>query len=563
MVNFFKKNDFLKLYLKIYQKLNIMKHSHQIKTFLISIFFLIIYNTSFSQLLINGAAFIIDSGAIVTVQGDLISNTNIQGSGKIIMSGGATQNINMGGFGLPTLEINNGQNVNLLSDVRIEKGLNFTLGKIQSSSFNLTLSTAAITIGAADSKFVEMTGSGQVYKELSADVNNYEMPIGAGSIYRPAYISSSATTYDNAKIGIKAIAIANPNKPIHCADYLSTYWPVTRSGITGTVSVSGQYADATDIVGAESNLRGYFYDGTDWSSANGSNDAVANKIGAPVLGTGGTIYGMSKMLLVGARAFLQGAYNSTTGLMTDAIRTVLPASDPYRNAPYNTAFNHVNNSTPETIEGTPFITQSIVANNIVDWVFLELRNTNASPGNTILQTRSALIQRDGDIVDVDGVSPVTFSNLPDGNYGITVRHRNHLSMSLSPTLGSVALSEKKSTAFTTNVADLRTALPSSIYGTTAGFTTASHPTLTTVNLLWGGNANSNGNSKYSGATNDRAVILSDLSNNELGTLSGYNRSDINLNGIVKYSGAGNDRSFLLSSVLLNNELGFRTEQKPN
>jgi hypothetical protein len=531
--------------------------------FILVILVLFFNKSSYSQLLLNGGSFIIDSAAVVTIQGDLTSNTSIPGNGKIVMAGSVLQNINMGGFALPFLEINNAQNVNMISDLRIEKALTFSQGKISSASYNITFSNGAVSSGAADNKFIEFTGSGQLYKELSSNVASFELPVGAGVKYRPVFLTTTSSSFTNAKIGVKAIALTEPNKPIRNRDFLSTYWPVTRTGLIGSVFISGQYVDINDVTGTESNLKGYFFDGTDWSSAGGTNNSILNRVGAPVTGTGGNVYGMSKFIYLGAKAYLQGAYNATTGLMSETLRPLLPSSDPYRSSPYNTAFTHVNNPIAETIVGTPFVSQSVLANNIVDWVYLELRNTNASPGNTILQTRSALIQRDGEIVEVDGVSPVSFYNLPDGNYAITVRHRNHLSMSLSPTAGFVALNEKKSTSYTTNLMDLSTALPTKLYGTSAGYTTANHPTFTTVNLLWGGNANSNTNSKYSGTANDRAIILADLGNNELGTLSGYNRSDLNFNGVVKYSGAGNDRGFLLSSGLANNELGVRTEQRPN
>jgi hypothetical protein len=415
------------------------------------------------------------------------------------------------------------------------------------------------------SKFVETNGTGQMFKEVSSNLTASEIPVGVGSVYRPAFITTNGN-YQSAKVGVQSLAVASPNKPTRTTDYIKAYWPITKTGITGTVSVAGQYADASDIVGTENNLRGYFYNGTEWSSTSGTNDATLNRVGIPVSANSGVVYGMNKFIYVGAKAFLQGAYSSATGLMSEVLRTpnlYIPSSDPYRATPYSTLFTHVNNPTTETVIGTPFATKATAGDNIVDWVFLELRNTNASPGNTILQTRSALIQRDGDIVDVDGVSPVYFNGIVNGNYALTVRHRNHLSLSLSPLTGAVTLGESQSTAYTTNVLDLRTAPSSKVYGTSAGYTTASHPTLTTVNLLWAGNANGNVNSKYSGATNDRATILSDLGNNELSTLAGYYRSDLNMNGTVKYSGAGNDRSYLLSSILANSELAVRTEQRPN
>ena len=68
----------------------------------------------------------------------------------------------------------------------------------------------------------------------------------------------------------------------------------------------------------------------------------------------------------------------------------------------------------------------------MDWVFLELRDPSVP--STILYTCSALLQADGDIVAVDGVSPIVFANALAGNYYIGVRHRNHLAIVSAATI---------------------------------------------------------------------------------------------------------------------------------
>ncbi|MBK6755574.1 MAG: hypothetical protein IPG69_18780 [Flavobacteriales bacterium] len=60
---------------------------------------------------------------------------------------------------------------------------------------------------------------------------------------------------------------------------------------------------------------------------------------------------------------------------------------------------------------------------IVDWVLVELRDAD-NPA-LIVASRSALIQRDGDVVDLDGSSAVVMTAEP-GNYHVALRHRNHL-----------------------------------------------------------------------------------------------------------------------------------------
>ncbi|MBK9336210.1 MAG: hypothetical protein IPM98_06340 [Lewinellaceae bacterium] len=64
-------------------------------------------------------------------------------------------------------------------------------------------------------------------------------------------------------------------------------------------------------------------------------------------------------------------------------------------------------------------------------MFLELRDA-VNPA-LVLATRSALLQRDGDVVDVDGVSPVVFGVVSGQDYYPTVRHRNHLGVQLGAT----------------------------------------------------------------------------------------------------------------------------------
>ncbi|MBL0043319.1 MAG: hypothetical protein IPP33_02530 [Flavobacteriales bacterium] len=85
-------------------------------------------------------------------------------------------------------------------------------------------------------------------------------------------------------------------------------------------------------------------------------------------------------------------------------------------------------------------------NAIVDWVLLELRGP-AIPAS-IVATRAALVRRNGDIVDVDGVSPVAF-NVAPGSYYVSVKHRNHLGCMTS---GTVALSSTPATVDFTSLA---------------------------------------------------------------------------------------------------------------
>ena len=533
--------------------------------------FIVVFCVAFcsnAQLNIQAATTLyIEEGAKIVIQGDLISSSSIQGSGSVVMKGNSLQNINMNGNTIPNLEIDNLSNILLGGALKIGNNLLFTNGKLRTGISDLIIGSPATITGNSSSRFVWTDGAGQLKKELTTNISNYEFPVGENNNYRPAYLSTSGSSFSNANFGVRLIAGANANKPPMMANYINAYWPATKTGISGgTVALAGQYLDPTDITGTESNLAGYYFNGTDWNSSGETHNTATDLISATITNASGELYAMNKFITVGIRALLQGAYNSATGTMSDALRSgtnVIPLSDPYRSLPYNSSFSHINNPTTETVASSVFNNQASTNNDIVDWVFVELRNT-ALPGNTVLQTRSVLIQRDGDIVDVDGISPVTFNNVANGTYTIAIRHRNHLGLSTNPA-SPRSLNETKSTAFTTNAVELRTMVGTDIYGTSSGFTSSIHPTLGTVNLLWGGNANFNNNVRYTSLSNDKDYILVTTLNNSPATVltNVYSAADINMNKVVRYTGLTNDKDFLYITVLLSNTVTVRTQQLPN
>ena len=102
-------------------------------------------------------------------------------------------------------------------------------------------------------------------------------------------------------------------------------------------------------------------------------------------------------------AALEGPLNATTGEMITT-------------GPFRTALNL-------TLPNPLLPSSGLSA--IVDWVTVELRTT-ANVAATGDYKRDGLIRTDGRIVEAaDGTSPLSF-NIPDGNYFVVVKHRNHL-----------------------------------------------------------------------------------------------------------------------------------------
>jgi hypothetical protein len=526
--------------------------------------------SSKSQLAISGGSVFIGTGASIAVKGDLISNADISGNGRIILNGSSQQNINMNGRNIPNIRIENTNNIKLTGDFKVGKNVEFSTGKIILGEFSMLLSDSGFTTGHGSGNFIETNGAGQLRKSVTNNLTNFVLPTGSGSNYRPVFISTNGS-YNNSIVAVQAKNTTHPNKPLGSTDFLNCYWKLNQSGIMGVVRASAKYD--TDFTGTEAALRSITFAGSEWNLSDANINTSFDSIGARINPGETDLYAMNRFVFLKNKVFLQGAYNTATGLMNDNLRALasFPITDPYRISPYNGYFTHINNTATETIQ-TPAVTlgtQASANDNIVDWIFIELRNSNTSPGNTIIQTRSALLQRDGDVVDMDGVSPVYFKNVDAGNFTIAIRHRNHLGLSTDPSSGANALSEKTTTA----LVDMSIYTDAQLFGTA----NTNYAIVNGINLLYAGNVSGNGFVRYQGtngpgATNvsDRVALLSDLGNNELNTLSTYQRGDVTMNGVTRYQGTNgpgannvSDRVFILGTVLGNNEIQTRTEALPN
>lgn len=249
-----------------------------------------------------------------------------------------------------------------------------------------------------------------------------------------------------------------------------------------------------------------------------------------------------KLLLtitVSPKVYLQGAYTNASTLMRDDLRAGghLPTATPYNDG----------------VSSDVSIFSTTGNDAIVDWVFVELRDKNDN--TSILHSKSALLQRDGDIVGLDGSSALVFT-APVDDYYVVIRHRNHLSVmsanviALSNTITTVDFTDPTTQTFGTN-AQTSSGTPTGVMG------------------MWSGNVNGDTIVQYSGTTPDAPSILSQVLNDAGNFLnfptyvvSGYNTFDINMDGDTQYTGTTPDTPFILQNVLAHpgNFLNFSTYQ---
>ncbi|WP_452224627.1 hemagglutinin protein [Lacinutrix chionoecetis] len=245
---------------------------------------------------------------------------------------------------------------------------------------------------------------------------------------------------------------------------------------------------------------------------------------------------------INPKVFLQGATLNpeTTGLMNDDLRDLglLPTTSPFGDG--------------KTVDASVFNlggTTSLGAfeDDIVDWIWLEFRDENDV--SNIIKGTSVLLQRDGDVVALDGVSDVSLGIVPK-NYYIVLQHRNHLGvMSANP----VAVTETGTAInFTEN--------------TTATFGSNAQVALGNGDLaLWAGDTNANGQIRFSGSENDANIIKDDVLSDPLNgfnsatyTSVGYLLIDVDMSGGGRFSGSDNDSNIIKDNVLQHPNNGFNS-----
>ncbi|UCH66419.1 MAG: Ig-like domain-containing protein [Ignavibacterium sp.] len=122
--------------------------------------------------------------------------------------------------------------------------------------------------------------------------------------------------------------------------------------------------------------------------------------------------------IISVKLFLEGPFVDNRMILELNSNSLIPSVQPYNRSPWNYPGNEsLNNLNPD----------------IVDWILLELR-INPEASSKVL-SRAVLLRSDGFVTDTDGLTTITFSEVPVGSYYIVIHHRNHLSiMSKNPVL---------------------------------------------------------------------------------------------------------------------------------
>ncbi len=386
---------------------------------------------------------------------------------------------------------------------------------------------ALVTISVQAAPFLVVSKSGPAAANVGLPIQYTLSVLNQGALGS----SGNITLLDDLPVGLQFVSAVSSSL-FSCTAVGQSITCVRSISLAAGASASVQINVISSTTGLYSNQARLF---------GGGDPTAANQASARTSNVVNTLIG-NQAVRVAPRVFLYGAYVPTDGLMRDNLRSngLLPFLQPYQLPIYQ----DIGYAGTETV--SPSVLSISGANAIVDWVIVELRSPS-NPAQTILR-KAALIQRDGDVVETDGVQPVTFMGASAGDYYVAVRHRNHLAvMSATPLALTPIVSGIDFTLPTTPTYRL-------VDGNGSAFAQIVMPNGRTA--LWAGNATVDRRIIFQGTTNDVNGVFNRIISfpgnvNQFANyiVTGYDRADLNLDGQTIYQGTGNDNNLLFMQVL--------------
>ena len=192
-----------------------------------------------------------------------------------------------------------------------------------------------------------------------------------------------------------------------------------------------------------------------------------------------------------------GRYPANLAPMDPAVFSQFPARDAFASAPFSYSGSE---------ELSPEATGLLQDGRLIDWVLVRIRQ-ETSP-YSIIASRAGLLRTDGLVVDPDGSSPLSFPDLPIGNYRISVAQVSHLAV-----LSSFTLPVDSSGNYEADLTN-----PSHLEGSSG----SSFQVMNGKACMAGGDVNQDGRID----ANDRTLMNADTS----AFLFGYQSTDVNRDG---------------------------------
>lgn len=392
-----------------------------------------------AQLYINGATFVIQPGATVTTQGDVqnsgtltndgilqvegnFSNTSIYNgtvtTGVLEMKGTGNATFNSGASTINNLVINKtGATDRVLLTNTALLGYTFTLTNGVFSTDPIANPAYSLTAPAT------ATFSFAAGKEIAGTVKRTSWTNGAARVFnQPNMLVTTNSGTNPTDITVTMIPSTEGGDPTQAEREVKRKFTFAATGGSGyTADVRYPYVTGEVNTNTEANLVPWQLVSSEWNArlTPVTRDAV-NKY-AGTTGLTSSEFNQEWKLAdpkytFNVTAQLRGPWNSTEMNTSMNLAGLIPNAQPYNTTPFN-------------YTGTE--NQAVPNANVVDWVLVEHRKplsgiaTDAT-SVTISGRQAGYLLKTGQVVGLDGFTPIAFDITKQGSSYIVVRHRNHL-----------------------------------------------------------------------------------------------------------------------------------------
>ncbi len=211
-------------------------------------------SSAYHDLIISGTGAVFPSS--LQINGDFTVNGPVDFTGKTIVMGGLEPQ-RIGGTGNPQLNnltVNNSDTgLALSSNIKVNGLLTLTAGRMNIGNFDLTLGSAAVAGTFGLNNMIVAEGSGVVRRPFTT-TGSYLFPLGeltSTPAYSPITVDVTSGSFSNAFVEVSVADMKHPDNH-SLTNYLSRYWSVKQTGITGAVAtVTANFVAAEVLIPAE------------------------------------------------------------------------------------------------------------------------------------------------------------------------------------------------------------------------------------------------------------------------------------------------------------------------
>lgn len=242
-------------------------------------------NVTVDDMNINtGATLTLNASQTLTIQGDLINNGTIQGSGIISFEGAGAQCLTTGTYSNITLD-NTADEINLEGNTTITGTLTLTNGNLVLGEYDLIISSGGAISGGGSSSYVQTinqnSSGGALQMEVANGAGNVTFPIGTSS-YTPFSMINLGTTGDFAiRVFDDTYINGTSGAVITTAEEVDKTWDVTALGSGYNTTITIQW-NSGDEVGT--------FDRTDMFISRNGADGIWRKLLAGINASGSDPY---------------------------------------------------------------------------------------------------------------------------------------------------------------------------------------------------------------------------------------------------------------------------------